>query len=36
MIVMSEYSAPRFVAHIDILGMSTLVEKNFSEAWGML
>jgi len=26
----------RIVAHIDILGMSTLVEKNFPEAWGML
>jgi hypothetical protein len=26
----------RFVAHIDILGMSTLVEKNPEEAWGML
>lgn len=26
----------RFVAHIDILGMSTLVEKNAEEAWGML
>lgn len=24
------------VAHIDILGMSTLVENNFQEAWGML
>lgn len=26
----------RFVAHVDILGMSTLVERNFNEAWGML
>lgn len=26
----------RIVAHIDILGMSTLVESNFPEAWGML
>lgn len=26
----------RFVAHVDILGMSTLVENNFEEAWGML
>jgi hypothetical protein len=26
----------RIVAHIDILGMSTLVENNFPEAWGML
>ncbi len=26
----------RFVAHIDILGMSALVEKNSDEAWGML
>lgn len=26
----------RIVAHIDILGMSMLVEKNFPEAWGML
>lgn len=26
----------RFVAHIDILGMSTIVEKNADEAWGML
>lgn len=27
---------PRIVAHVDVLGMSTLVEKNFPEAWGML
>ena len=26
----------RFVAHIDILGMSTLVENNLEEAWGLL
>jgi len=26
----------RIVAHLDILGMSTLVENNFTEAWGML
>ena len=26
----------RFVAHIDILGMSTIVEKDMDEAWGML
>ena len=26
----------RFVAHIDILGMSTIVEKDFDEAWGIL
>lgn len=26
----------KVVAHIDILGMSTLVENNFQEAWGML
>lgn len=26
----------RVVAHIDILGMSTLVERNFPEAWGVL
>lgn len=26
----------KIVAHIDILGMSALVENNFQEAWGML
>lgn len=26
----------RFVAHVDILGMSTIVEKDVDEAWGML
>ncbi len=26
----------RFVAHLDILGMSTIVEKDADEAWGML
>ncbi len=26
----------RFVAHIDILGMSTIVEKDPDAAWGML
>lgn len=26
----------RFVAHIDILGMSTIVEKDADEAWGLL
>jgi len=26
----------RFVAHMDILGMSTLVKNNFDDAWGML
>lgn len=26
----------RIVAHMDILGMSTLVERNFPEAWGIL
>lgn len=26
----------RFVAHVDILGMSAIVERNPEEAWGML
>lgn len=26
----------RLVAHFDILGMSTLVERDFSKAWSML
>jgi hypothetical protein len=26
----------RYVAHLDILGMSSIVEKDADEAWGML
>jgi hypothetical protein len=28
--------APKFVAHLDILGMSSLVERSFTDAWAML
>lgn len=31
-----DQSGLRFVAHIDILGMSAIVEKDADEAWGML
>src|SRR5688500_8913271 len=33
---MRDITHDRFVAHLDILGMSAIVEKDYDEAWQML